>query len=340
MNKQTVEKQQEYNDTTRLQHILDIIKEGVWEWDAKSGKVQRSLGWYHMLGYDKQLFPESLLTWKNVIHPDDYATVMQHFEDYTCGRIASYDIKYRCRKGDGGFLWIRDQGKIVSRNEDGSVAIMIGAHLDIHHLKLSKSALQLQDELNKDKFTLEQMVEKRTAELTELNLKLEENFKKIDHLKNIDFLTSVFNRRKLEGELSSEIARSKRYGTLLSVAQFDLDEFKEINDTRGHQSGDLVLQGVSQLVMRHIRETDLLGRWGGDEFFIILPGVCLSDAVVSMEKLRRLIAESEFIESLKVTCSFGVTEYIEGDLINTLYKRTDIALYKAKNAGRNIVMHY
>lgn len=329
-----------YDDSTRLRHILDIIKEGVWEWHSATGRVQRSPGWYRMLKYDENLFPEDVLTWEKVIHVDDYDRVMQHFEEYTSGQSPVYDIEYRCMTGDGGSLWIRDQGKVVEYNEDGSLALMIGAHLDIHELKEAQQALRQQSSLlHEDKLSFEQEVEKRTAELTEVNQKLANNIKKIEQLRNTDYLTSVYNRHKSETELVSEMARSKRYHSPLSVALFDIDEFKNINDTYGHQNGDMVLQKVSDLVLKHIRETDILGRWGGDEFFIILPGVRLPEAIISIEKIRSLIASSEFYESMKVTCSFGVTEYVAGDTVRSIYKRTDIGLYRAKNAGRNVVVH-
>lgn len=340
MAKKVDENSSGYDDPTRLRHILDIIKEGVWEWDSATGRVRRSASWYRMLNYDENLFAESVLTWEKVIHEDDYDRVMQHFEDYTRGQIPAYDIEYRCIKGNGGYLWIRDQGRIVEYNDDGSLALMIGAHLDIHELKEAKVTLQHQSELlNEDKMSFEQVVEKRTAELTEVNQKLANNIKKIQQLRNTDYLTAVYNRHKSETELLSEMARCKRYHSPLSVALFDIDEFKNINDTYGHQNGDLVLQKVSQLVLTHIRKTDTLGRWGGDEFFIILPGVHLSEAIISIEKLRSLIAAAEFHECMQVTCSFGVTEYVAGDTVRSIYKRTDIGLYRAKNAGRNIVVH-
>jgi diguanylate cyclase (GGDEF)-like protein/PAS domain S-box-containing protein len=335
------QKPSSHDDSTRLRYILDIIMEGVWEWDANTAQVKRSPGWYRMLNYDQNMFPENVLTWEKVIHPDDFETVMQHFEAYTSGQSSVYDIEYRCIKGDGDFLWIRDQGRVVERSKEGVATFMIGAHLDIHQLKLAQTTLQIQNGLlNEEKLTFEQEVAKRTAELIQVNLTLETNLKKIKRLKDTDYLTSVYNRHKSETELLNEIARSKRYHSPLSVALFDVDEFKIINDTYGHQNGDLVLQKVSDLVIKHIRGTDILGRWGGDEFIIILPGVGLLEAVTSIEKIRSLIAGKVFSEDLRVTCSFGVTEYAAGDTVSTIYKRTDIALYKAKHAGRNVVVHY
>lgn len=326
-------------DAKKLGYVLEVIQEGVWDWKAKTGHVERSPGWYRMLDYDVGVFPETVFTWENVIHPDDFATVMQHFEDYTSGSIATYEIEYRCRKAGGEYLWIRDQGKIVERNPDGSVARMIGAHLDIHEQKIAQFTLQRQNELlSEDKFTLENLVKQRTSELQEANRKLEENIKQIDQLSNTDYLTAIYNRQKLEKELNHEIARSKRYRSPFSVALFDIDNFKTINDTCGHQVGDLVLQKIGQLTRENIRETDVLGRWGGDEFFIILPGVDLEQAMLSIEKIRCLISEAELYNSLKLTSSFGVTEYTQGDTVGSIYKRTDTALYQAKNSGRNRVV--
>ncbi|TNF98959.1 MAG: sensor domain-containing diguanylate cyclase [Gammaproteobacteria bacterium] len=324
-----------------LRFILDIIKEGVWDWNANTGNVERSPGWYRMLGYDVDALPKTVFTWEDVIHPDDYPSVMRHFEDYIGGQAQVYEIEYRCRKADGSYIWIRDQGKIVERNGDGSVARMIGAHLNIHDQKQAQLALQHQNELlNEDKFTLENLIDKRTSELEEVNRKLKENLKKIDQLSKTDALTSIYNRHKLETELGHEIARSKRYKTSLSVALFDVDNFKAINDTHGHQMGDQVLKRISELIIKNTRDTDIIGRWGGDEFLIILPGINLDNAISVMEKIRGMIAAPDFFESITVTCSFGVTQHIPDDSIGSMYKRADVALYRAKSAGRNIVMRY
>ena len=115
-----------------LSGILQVIREGVWDWDARSGHVIRSPGWFHMLGYDMDTFNEDVMTWEDVIHPEDYPRVMRHFEAYIGGQNGCYRIEYRCRRADGTYLWIEDHGRIVERTADGKVARMIGAHLDIH----------------------------------------------------------------------------------------------------------------------------------------------------------------------------------------------------------------
>lgn len=326
-----------YSKQTCL-YILDIIEEGVWDWHANTGQVDRSPGWYRMLGFDLQALPETVFTWEDIIHPDDYPGVMHHFEQYISGQSEAYEIEYRCRKLDGSYLWIKDQGRIIERNKDGSIARMIGAHLNIHDQKIAQMTLQRQNELlSEDKFTLEHLIEQRTQELEEANQRLENNIKQVEKLRNTDFLTAIYNRHKSETELERELARSNRYQSALSIALFDIDDFKQINDNHGHQIGDLALQKIAALVKQHIRETDILGRWGGDEFIIIIPGTGLEDALTSLEKIRQLIAQTTLIESVKLTCSFGVTEYIQDDSISSIYKRMDAALYRAKHAGRNSV---
>lgn len=328
-------------DYPKMSSILDIIEEGVWDWSANTGHVERSPGWYRMLNYDVGAFPKTVFTWENLIHPDDYPMVMRHFDDYLSGKISSYEIEYRCKKSDGTFLWIKDQGKIVERNNDGSVARMIGAHLNIHEKRIAQLALQRQNELlHEDNFTLENIIQKRTAELEEANRKLEENIKEIDLLSTKDPLTSIYNRRKSKQDLRREIERAKRYKTPLSAALFDVDNFKNINDTFGHQLGDEVLIKISQMTLDHIRKTDIMSRWGGDEFFIIFPGINISDAIVSLEKIRKLISETQFMNSIHATCSFGVTQYIQDDSIESIYKRVDKGLYVAKDSGRNSVEAY
>ncbi|MBR9909610.1 MAG: diguanylate cyclase [Gammaproteobacteria bacterium] len=323
----------------RLRYILDIIEEGVWEWNGNSGQVRRNPSWYRMLAYDASAgLAEDTLTWENIIHPEDYPAVMECFEDYIFGRSNQYRIEYRCRKGDGDYLWIRDQGRIVERNPDGSVALMIGAHLDIDAEKRNRDSLRQQNEmLASNQLTIENLIEQRTRELTSAKSSLENSLIKIERLRITDPLTGIYNRYKLEEELDSEIGRAKRYGSPLSVTLFDIDYFKRINDQHGHHMGDLVLQRVSRLVRANLRGSDTLGRWGGDEFVIILPGVALAAAQQGLEKVRALIAADREAGIEPVTCSFGVAEFQDNETPATLLRRADSALYDAKKHGRNRV---
>ncbi|MBR0967009.1 diguanylate cyclase [Bradyrhizobium diazoefficiens] len=152
-----------------------------------------------------------------------------------------------------------------------------------------------------------------------------------------DPLTGLHNRLKLTFILADEIKRADRYDTPLSLVLFDIDHFKKINDTHGHLSGDHVLMQLSRVVQKLIRSNDLLARWGGEEFLILLPGADALMAFQAAEKLREAIARTSFDGIGSVTCSFGVAQYAPGDASDALIAHADAALYLAKNGGRNQV---
>lgn len=166
--------------------------------------------------------------------------------------------------------------------------------------------------------------------LSEKNIQLEQ-------LSQTDHLTGLYNRLKTDEVIKSEIARADRYGGSFSVMIFDIDLFKQINDSKGHQVGDRVLIQISRLVANNLREPDVLGRWGGEEFMIVSPELDAAGAALLAEKLRALIEDYVFPEQVKVTVSFGVAEYHMGDSPDVLLSRADKLLYEAKSAGRNLV---
>ncbi len=321
-----------------LRFLLDIIREGVWDWNANTGHVERSPGWYRMLGYEVGCFEKTVMTWENVIHPDDYPNVMRHFEEYITGKRDRYEVEYRCRTVDGDYKWIRDQGKIVARNPDGSVARMIGAHLDIHEQKQAQSALERQNRMLKhDNFTLENLFRERTIELEKLNAQLKEKVSEVSNLATTDKLTQLHNRYSFECELEREMARALRYSSAMSITLFDIDFFKQINDTYGHSVGDAALARVGEVVMQFIRNTDIAARWGGDEFAIIFPEAALPQAVAVTEKLLERVRGIVIVDNVHLSSSFGVTEFVKGDTVDSLIKRADEALYDAKIAGRGTI---
>jgi len=152
-----------------------------------------------------------------------------------------------------------------------------------------------------------------------------------------DPLTGLHNRLMLEHALGRELAAAERYERPLSIVLYDIDHFKRINDNHGHAVGDKVLIQLSRFVPDLIRSSDLLVRWGGEEFLILMPGSEGSMAFQAAEKLREAISRVEFDEAGSLTCSFGVAQYQAGDTAESLIKRADAALYRAKNNGRNQV---
>ena len=153
-----------------------------------------------------------------------------------------------------------------------------------------------------------------------------------------DPLTSLFNKGYFNDHLEIEIARSLRYGSVLSLVVFDIDKFKQINDSFGHLAGDDVLKELAHLCQINIRASDILARWGGEEFVVLSPENDKKRTIVFAEKLKRLIEEYSFSIPLQVTCSFGVTEYREGESVDSFINRADQALYTAKQKGRNKVV--
>ncbi|WP_440874375.1 sensor domain-containing diguanylate cyclase [Thalassotalea sp. PLHSN55] len=322
-----------------LNSILALIVEGIWDWNANTGQVTRSPGWYHMLGYDVGELREDVFTWENIIHPDDYSAVMAHFEQYISGKTDKYECEYRCKKSDGSYIWIVDRGKIIAHNSDGSVARMIGAHQNIQQQKIVQQVMVQQNKLLKEgNDTLEKIIKKKADELQQKNAQLEQKIAEIEAISNTDLLTKVANRSLFETELSKEIARAKRYKQALSVAVLDIDYFKKINDSFGHKVGDELLCRVSQLLNDNVRELDLIARWGGDEFVIIYPELSSHSAFQACEKLRQLIANMAFKTDIPITCSFGVTQYQDNDNVASLFHRADTLLFSAKQQGRNKVV--
>ena len=165
-------------------------------------------------------------------------------------------------------------------------------------------------------------------------VKTEERLKQ---LATTDTLTGICNRRHFDEMLASEIDRAVRFSSPLSLILFDVDHFKRINDTFGHQAGDRVLIQLAVAVGGAIRTTDLFARWGGEEFIVLLPGSDLNAGRLLAEKLRMVLEKQQFADAGQVTCSFGVAEYAPGDNVEALMKKLDRCLYHAKASGRNRV---
>ena len=152
-----------------------------------------------------------------------------------------------------------------------------------------------------------------------------------------DFLTGVSNRRSLTDTLEREISLCKRGSRRLVVILLDIDRFKDVNDTLGHDEGDRALRRVALVMDRNRRRSDVFGRWGGEEFLLVAPDLDLEGGRAAAERLRGIIEESSRSSRAAITASFGVSEYVPGDDVASLVRRADQALISAKTAGRNRV---
>lgn len=153
-----------------------------------------------------------------------------------------------------------------------------------------------------------------------------------------DSLTGLMNRRAIDDELNRRFAEWRRHGGSLSLVLVDVDHFKKFNDTYGHLAGDVVLAGVAHELSESMRESDLVARFGGEEFIALLPSSDSRDATLAAERIRKAIDQKEFYyegNQLHVTVSCGATEALDGETIESLIHRADDALYASKDAGRN-----
>jgi diguanylate cyclase (GGDEF)-like protein len=217
--------------------------------------------------------------------------------------------------------------------------------------RLEKSRQQIEaheTELTKARDELEHRVDQRTAELVHANNQLREEIKerkrmerKLETISHTDYLTGILNRRAISRQLEGLVDEISDDEQCFSTILLDLDNFKAINDRYGHEVGDQTLKHAVERLRHGIRDSDLLGRWGGEEFLIVCPSTSLEEA----EGLARRLCEglsggrvSAGEASIAVTGSFGVSRYVIGETLSSCLKRNDDALYAAKHQGRNCVV--
>jgi len=176
------------------------------------------------------------------------------------------------------------------------------------------------------------------ASQTSITLERASYFAMQEDLAQYDGLTGLYNRRMFQIIISEEFNRVKRYKNKLSLVIFDIDHFKKINDTYGHQVGDEVIKMVTGTIKAMIRTTDRACRYGGEEFVVLLPETSSDNGLISAERIRKQIESNHSINDLNVTISGGLSEFRESDTIESFVRRVDNALYSAKENGRNRVI--
>lgn len=177
--------------------------------------------------------------------------------------------------------------------------------------------------------------------LRERNRELKEAVAKIEELANLDSLTGIFNRRRIFEMLSQEVNRFSRAQGPFSVCMLDIDHFKDVNDLYGHQAGDDILRDIACKVSGNLRSIDGFGRYGGEEFLVVLPQTTLEGAIIKAQRICLQVKSLRFpaiSEDLVVTVSIGVAEYYKSEDIDETLARADRCLYEAKHQGRNCVI--
>ncbi len=292
----------------RLNSIIEGTRLGTWEWNIQTGEIVINDRWANMLGYDlAELEPISIQTWTDLMHPDDFKRSEELLERHFKGEINFYDIECRLRRKNGSWLWVHDRGKVIDWDSQGNPLMMYGTHSDINKKK--------------------------------------EFEKRINEISIRDPLTNIYNRRFIYEQLEKDLERYKRNNMLCSVAILDIDYFKGINDRFGHLAGDYILKEFTLLISENLRDYDLLGRYGGEEFIIIMYDSNRRDSATIIERILDITREKKFHyngNEISFTFSAGIadiSEFTQTDLTNEkIISLADQRLYAAKQSGRNKII--
>lgn len=281
---------------------------GQWYLDFESGEVVFNMLKAQTLGYAIEEIPTptpySFFT--TLLHPDDYFPVMKNMKDHMDNLSDVYEVEYRIKAKDGSYKWFYDRGKVTQRDSNQKALLAAGIVFDITSKKLNE-------------------------------LKIIEEKQKLKKSSLTDPLTGIMNRRAILDELSQRMNHHLYNFEYLSILMLDIDNFKNVNDTYGHIIGDKVLNKVAEIVSHTIRGHDSVGRYGGEEFLVILPNANCENAQKAAERIRKKIEETEFDEVGRITISGGYTSYID-ESIELLIDKADKYLYEAKRSGRNKVI--
>jgi diguanylate cyclase (GGDEF)-like protein/PAS domain S-box-containing protein len=285
----------------RWQFALEGAGDGVWDWDIKSNQVVFSKRWKAMLGFEESEIKDDIEEWKKRVHPEDYVSVMQALDATLTGANDVYSNEHREQCKDGSWKWILDRGMVVSRDANGFPERMVGTHADISSLKKSEEAIW-------------------------------------QHA-NFDSLTGLPNRRMFYAHLDQEIQKAKRSGLKVALIFLDLDGFKEVNDTLGHDQGDVLLKLTADRLVECMRGSDAVARLGGDEFVLIIEDIGHEDLnhveIVAQKVLQTLSQPFQLsFETAYISASIGIAIFPDDALlIDDLMKSVDQAMYASKQKG-------
>ncbi|WIT14153.1 diguanylate cyclase [Paucibacter sediminis] len=297
---------------------------GVWRHDLRTKELVVSDSIHEMFGQEVPSFPSQRGTLFSVPCWEQLKAAGE--EAARSGE--AYDLELQVNHANGSIVWVNLKGKPLF-DAAGRVCELRGSILDI--TKRKQAELALDQSRQSHMRQLEQEVAARTASLKAANQELE-------RLSRTDVLTGLQNRYAANDRLRQEFLRQKRTGSIYAVLFIDIDHFKKINDSYGHETGDQVLRRLAEVLRGTVRATDFAARYGGEEFVVVLPDTDVAGAQVIAEKVRSAIAESVSITGAPVTVSIG-TSAIRAEDKNEeeAVIRADEALYQAKEEGRNRV---
>lgn len=291
-------------DEERWKLALEGAGVGVWELNVQTGEAFHSRRCKEMLGFDDSELGNEAQAWQQRIRAQDLQRKQDALRAYLSSAGPEYRVEMQVMAKDGSWRWILERGMAVSRAPDGAVQRMIGTHADITGQRDTETQLRA--------------------------------------LATTDPLTGMFNRRHFLQRLDEDWAVSQRLPEQpVSVLLLDVDHFKQVNDTHGHNVGDEMLKHCAALINASLRKSDTAGRLGGEEFAVLLRGADAAAARWLAERLRIAMADTPLVVGglrLSLTVSIGVSGFMTEDANGlAALKRADAAMYMAKQAGRNRV---
>ncbi len=301
---QAEQRQQELS--TLLDLALSSADMAFWDVDLVHGKV-RSMNdrWYSMLGYQRTDLANEVKAWDNMVHPEDAVAREAAWQAHLTGQTPRFEAEFRMRHQAGHWVWLQARGVVIERDADGRATRLVGTRQDITRAK-----------------QIEQLLRDQA---------------------HTDELTGIHNRRSFLDRAADELARAQRHGHAVSLLMIDLDHFKAINDQHGHAGGDEVLRSFVRTARTVMRQSDVFGRVGGEEFAALLPHTGRDGARAIAERLlqqtRRHPAVWAGATPVGYSISVGVAALDPGlaaaDELEALMATADRALYRAKALGRD-----
>lgn len=290
----------------RLENVIEGTHLGTWEWNVQTDETILNERSAEMIGYTlDELIPVTSRTWLEHAHPDDLKQSEELLIKHFRGESEYFEFENRMKHKNGKWVWILNRGKVIEWDNESKPVRMFGIYMDITEKK--------------------------------------EMYEKIQELSIRDPLTNIYNRRYVFERMESIVSEFHRESKNFTVSIIDIDHFKNVNDSFGHQAGDLILKEFSAIISSNLRPYDLLGRYGGEEFIIVSLNVNKEQTRSRVERILNIIRDKVFLfneNEIRITFSCGITESYELDVVSVsaLVETADDRLYEAKNSGRNKVV--
>ena len=285
----------------RWKFALEGSGDGVWDWMPETDEVFFSHQIIALLGYNANDFIGKMKLWSSLLHPDDAKESVKAMYRHLKGETEDYSFEHRIRHKDGHWVWILSRGMVISRDENNFATRVVGTHTDISSHKETEALIWRQA--------------------------------------NLDMLTTLPNRRLFQDHLKQAMSNTDENGKTMVLLFLDLDNFKIVNDTHGHKTGDVILKDTAKRLKSCVREGDVVSRLGGDEFTIILENVISEKIVTHIAENVLQILSKPFdvnMEMFHISASIGITYYPrDAKTHEALLMNADQAMYAAKEQGRN-----